>query len=96
MATRHKCLARNNKSGTVQSDARLGTSDEPVQALARRTGQKGSERVTARSMGAFATKQSPVQRSRPPDGSVGTNPTMVESNKMLAGRLRNGTGIDRH
>jgi hypothetical protein len=29
--------------GPVQSDARLGTSDEPVQALARRTGRQGSD-----------------------------------------------------
>jgi hypothetical protein len=84
MAARNKCLARNNKSGPVQSDARLGTSDEPVQALARRTGQKGSDRALFRG---------PVPLL---DGSVGTIPTMVESNKMLARRLRNGTGIDRH
>jgi hypothetical protein len=42
MAARNKCLAGNNKSGPVRSDARLGTSDEPVQALARRTGEQGS------------------------------------------------------
>ena len=59
-------LARNNKSGAVQSDARLGSSDEPVQALARRTGQQGSDR--ARQPAAqwrFAMKQTPVLGSRP-------------------------------
>ena len=45
MAARNKCLARNNKSGPVQSDTRLGTADEPIHALARRTGQQGSDRA---------------------------------------------------
>src|SRR5262249_11716784 len=57
--------ARNNKS-PVQSDTRLGRPmkpfrrwrDEPVSRAA-------TELFTGRSLGAFAMKQSPVQRSRP-------------------------------
>jgi hypothetical protein len=52
-------LPRNNKSGPVQSDARLGSSDEPVQALARRTGRQGSDRALHRPLnGRFCDQRS--------------------------------------
>jgi hypothetical protein len=78
MAARNKCLARNNKSGPVQSDARLGTSDEPVQALARRTGEQGSDRARHRPLnGHFRDEAKPCSEvASLLDGSVGTIPTM--------------------
>ena len=57
---RNKCLARNNKSGPVQSDTRLGTADEPIHALARRTGQQGSNRGLHRPLnGRFCDEANP-------------------------------------
>src|SRR5215831_5409117 len=63
MAARNKCLARNNKSGPVQSDTRLGTADEPIHALARRTGQQGSDRVACAILRGTIMAEQPVNLS---------------------------------
>jgi hypothetical protein len=88
MAARNS-VWRGRQIGPVQSDARLGTSDEPVQALARRTGQQGSRRAR-QTMGALAVRQNPVQRSRPSQRFGGSISHPGESNKMLA--RKQGTG----
>src|SRR5262245_38157374 len=63
MAARNKCLARNNKSGPVQSDTRLGTADEPIHALARRTGQQGSDRDACAILRGTIMAEQPVNLS---------------------------------
>jgi hypothetical protein len=87
---RNKMRARHNKAGPVQADGRLGTSDEPVQTLARPTGQQGSRRAR-QIMGAGGKTlfKGPV----PLSGSVGAFPTGSEQQNT---ETRNRTGIDGH